>query len=34
VGDQCPQAGRIVNQEVVDMAVGWAPNRLKAGPNG
>ncbi len=24
----------IVNQNVVAMAVGWAPNRLKAGPNG
>jgi hypothetical protein len=34
VGDQCPQAARIVKQRVVAMAVGWAPNRLKAGPNG
>jgi len=34
VGDQWPQAGRIVNQEAVNMAVGWAPNRPKADPNG
>ncbi len=25
---------RIVNQEVVAMAVGWVPNRPKADPNG
>ncbi len=34
MGDQCPQAGRIVKQEVASMAVGWAPNRLNADPNG
>ena len=34
VGDQYRQAARIVKQRVVAMAVGWAPNRLKAGPNG
>jgi len=28
------QVPRIVKQRVVAMAVGWAPNRLKAGPNG
>ena len=32
--DQCPPGSRIVKQRVVAMAVGWAPNRLKAGPNG
>ncbi len=33
-GDERWQAPRIVNQRVVAMAVGWAPNRLKVGPNG
>jgi hypothetical protein len=33
-GDQRRQVPRIVKQEVVAMAVGRPPNRLKAGPNG
>jgi len=33
VGDPRRQAPRIVNQEVIPTAVGWAPNRPKAGPN-